>query len=50
MYLLGQGNKGKHKQIGLYQIKNIIKMKSEPTIWYNIFANDTMEKGLISKI
>ena len=28
----------------------IIKMKREPTIWENIFANDTSDKGLISKI
>ena len=27
-----------------------IKMKREPTIWENIFANDTSDKGLISKI
>ena len=26
------------------------KMKREPTIWENIFANDTLDKGLISKI
>ena len=26
------------------------KMKREPTIWENIFANDTSDKGLISKI
>ena len=25
-------------------------MKREPTVWENIFANDTSEKGLISKI
>ena len=25
-------------------------MKWEPTIWENIFANDTLDKGLISKI
>ena len=25
-------------------------MKREPNIWENIFANDTLEKGLISKI
>ena len=25
-------------------------MKREPTIWENIFANDTSDKGLISKI
>ena len=30
--------------------ENSIKMKSEPTIWGNIFANDTSDKGLISKI
>ena len=29
---------------------NSIKMKREPTIWENIFANDTSDKGLISKI
>ena len=26
------------------------KMKKQPTIWENIFANDTSDKGLISKI
>ena len=25
-------------------------MKKEPIIWENIFANDTLDKGLISKI
>ena len=30
--------------------ENISKMKKEPTIWENIFANDTSNKGLISKI
>ena len=30
--------------------ENSIKMKKEPTIWGNIFANDTSDKGLISKI
>ena len=30
--------------------ENSIKMKREPTIWENIFANETSEKGLISKI
>ena len=29
--------------------ENII-MEREPTIWENIFANDTSDKGLISKI
>ena len=27
-----------------------IKMKRVPTIWENVFANDTSEKGLNSKI
>ena len=30
--------------------ENSIKMKREPTVWENIFANDTWGKGLISKI
>ena len=30
--------------------ENSIKMKREPTIWEIIFANDTLDKGLISKI
>ena len=30
--------------------ENSIKIKREPTVWENIFANDTSEKGLISKI
>ena len=30
--------------------ENSIKMKREPTIWENIFANDTSDKGLILKI
>ena len=30
--------------------ENINKMKREPTIWENIFANNTSDKGLISKI
>ena len=30
--------------------ENIIKMKREPKIWENILANDTLDKGLISKI
>ena len=28
--------------------ENISKMKREPTIWENIFANDTSGKSLIS--
>ena len=35
----------------LYMAKeNSITMKREPTIWENVFANDTSDKGLISKI
>ena len=30
--------------------ENISKMKREPTVWENIFASDTSDKGLISKI
>ena len=30
--------------------ENSMKMKKEPTVWENIFVNDTSDKGLISKI
>ena len=30
--------------------QNISKMKQEPNIWENIFANDLLNKGLILKI
>ena len=30
--------------------ENIRKMKREPTVWENTLANDTSDKGLISKI
>ena len=30
--------------------ENNIKMEREPTVWENIFANYTLDKGLISKI
>ena len=30
--------------------ENTIKMKREPTVWENIFANDTSDKALICKI
>ena len=30
--------------------ENSIKIKREPTVWENIFLNDTSDKGLISKI
>ena len=44
------------KQMGPHQFKkllmgkeNSIKIKTEPTVWENIFANDTSEKSPISK-
>ena len=30
--------------------ENISKMKREPKVWENIFANDISDKGVISKI
>ena len=46
-----------NKQMGPPQNKNFCiakenstKLQREPTVWENIFANDTSEKGLISKI
>ena len=30
--------------------ENSIKIQREPTVWENTFANDTSDKGLISKI
>ena len=30
--------------------ENITKIKKEPTVWENIFASDTLDKGLIFKI
>ena len=29
--------------------ENSVKIQREPTVWENIFANDTSDKGLISK-
>ena len=30
--------------------ENSTKLQTEPTVWENIFSNDTSDKGLISKI
>ena len=30
--------------------ETIIKMKKELNVWENIFANNTLDKGLVSKI
>ena len=39
------------KIISFYMAKeNSTKSQREPTVWENIFANDTSDKGLISKI
>ena len=36
---------------GFFRAKeNSIKIQREPTVWENIFASDTSDKGLISKI
>ena len=58
MYPLGQGkqkkkiNKWDYSKLKIFCMakENIIKMKKEPTVWENIFANDHSEKCLISKI
>ena len=54
---LSKGHKGKNKQMGPHENKelciakeNSIKIQREPTVWENIFANDTSDKDLISKI
>ena len=39
----------KIKSLGMAK-ENTIKIKREPTVWENIFAKDTSDKGLISKI
>ena len=53
----GNRNKNKNKQMGpnqtyklLHSKVNYDKMKSQPTDWDKIFANDATDKGLISKI
>ena len=37
-------------QTGAATMENSIKIQREPTLWENIFPNDTSGKGLISKI
>ena len=41
---------GLHQNKSFFLAKENIKMKREPNIWEIIFANDTSDKGLISKI
>ncbi|KAF6085576.1 CCR4-NOT transcription complex subunit 4 [Phyllostomus discolor] len=53
LHVESKRHKGKNKQMGSHQNKKLlhsIKMKREPTVWESIFANDTSDKGLISKI
>ena len=52
-----KGHKGNNKQIRSHQNKSsawlkktALKMKREPIVWENRFANNTSDKGLISKI
>ena len=55
IYLLGQR---KQRKINKWDIKfksfciakETIRMKKEPTLWENIYANDTLDNGLIFKI
>ena len=54
---MSKDHKGKNKQMDYIKIKsfcmakgNSIKMKNESTVWENVFANDILGKGLISKI
>ena len=56
-YLLENGNKNKSKQVGLIKLKSfctaketISKLKIQPSEWGKIIANETTDKGLISKI
>lgn len=53
----GKGNKNRNKQIRLHQLKSfstakkiINKMIRQPTKWKKIVANQTSDKGSISKI
>ena len=42
---------GPHQNKKLLQAEeNSIKMNREPTVWENVFANDTLDKCFISKI
>ena len=45
-------NKWEYIKLKIFNMakENISKMKRELTVWENIFANDTSDKGLISKI
>ena len=53
----GKGNKSKNELLGLIKIKSfctvketIRKTKRQLTEWEKIFANDILDKGLVSKI
>ena len=49
-FIFFKKRKKKKKTNFCVPIENISKMKREPTVWENIFANGTSDKGLISKI
>ena len=50
------GNKGKNRQVRLYQTKKLLyrkgnnKMKGQPMEWEKIFANHIFDKSLLYKI
>ena len=53
----GKGNKSKKELLGLHQDKKLLhskgnnqKTKRQPTEWKKIFANDTTDKRVVSKI
>ena len=55
MYHLGKANKGKINKWNYMKSfcrakETIIRMKSELTLWENIFVTDILDKGLISNI
>ena len=57
IYFLRQEKQKKNKQKGLHQTKKVSpskgnhqQMKRKSARWENIFSNDILDKGLISKI
>ena len=56
-HLLDNGNKNKSNQVGPTKIKSfctaketICKVKRQPSEWEKLIANETIDKGLISKL
>ena len=58
IYLFGQRQQRKNKQMGLHQTKVFMQQKkpspkqrdNQPTEWETIFANDKSDQGFIAKI